>query len=91
MRESLLLNGSALLLGMMVSAVMIAAISAKDGIALPDVMAQYLIGGGKLPIIVSARPFLEAIGIVLTVSTLATIYPIRLATSITPLKAMTDR
>jgi ABC-type lipoprotein release transport system permease subunit len=89
--ESFLLNGSALVLGMFVSAIMVITVSLSGGIALPDVMAQYLIGGGKLELIVSVRPFLEAIGIVLFVSTVATIYPVRVATSITPLKAMTDR
>jgi ABC-type lipoprotein release transport system permease subunit len=76
---------------MFVSAIMVVAVSANGGISLPDVMAQYLIGGGKLGLIISARPFLEAIGIVFFVSTAAAIYPVRVATSITPLKAMTDR
>jgi ABC-type lipoprotein release transport system permease subunit len=89
--ESLLLNGSAMILGMMASAAMIAIVAASGGIELPEIMAQYLVGGGKLELIVSARPFLEALGIVCAVSTAATIYPIRVATAITPLKAMTDR
>jgi ABC-type lipoprotein release transport system permease subunit len=89
--ESLLLNGTALVLGMIVSAILVFFISANGGVALPDVMAQYLIGGGRLRLIVSARPFFEAIGIVLAVSTVATIYPVLVATSIPPLKAMTDR
>jgi ABC-type lipoprotein release transport system permease subunit len=89
--ESILLNGSALVLGMVVSALMVLIVSGNGGIALPDVMAQYLVGGGKLGLIVTVRPFLEAIGIVLVVSTVATIYPVRVATSIPPLKAMTER
>jgi ABC-type lipoprotein release transport system permease subunit len=53
-------------------------------------MSQYLVGGGSLPLLVSVRPFVEAGALVVAVSALATLYPIRVATAITPLKAMSD-
>ena len=89
--EALLLNGCAAFIGMIVSIIVILAIRASGGLPLPDIMAQYLMGGGDLKIIFSARPFIEAFVLILGVSVLATIYPVRVATAITPLKAMTGK
>jgi putative ABC transport system permease protein len=89
--ESFLLNGCALLFGMLVSAFLIMGISAAGGITLPDIMAQYLMGGGRLTLFFTVRPFLEAIAIVAVVSLIATLYPVSVATSITPLKAMSQQ
>jgi putative ABC transport system permease protein len=91
MWESLLLNGAAALLGMMASGILILAVGRSSGIVLPDVMQQYLVGGGGLRLIFSVRPFAEALVLILAVSGLATVYPIRVATSITPLKAMSAK
>jgi ABC-type lipoprotein release transport system permease subunit len=88
--ESLLLNGAAALAGMAVSALMLLLIGRGSGVWLPEVMSQYLVGGGSLPLLVSVRPFVEAGALVVAVSALATLYPIRVATAITPLKAMSD-
>jgi ABC-type lipoprotein release transport system permease subunit len=76
---------------MVVSIIVILAISASGGLPLPDIMAQYLVGGGDLRLIFSARPFIEAMVLILVVSAFATIYPVRVATAITPLKAMTGK
>jgi putative ABC transport system permease protein len=84
--ESFLLNGSAALAGMAVSVGLIAAFG--NGIIMPDVVQQYLVGGGPLRLLISPRPFIEAFGLIIMVSLLATLYPIRVATSVTPLKAM---
>ncbi|MGB7570041.1 MAG: FtsX-like permease family protein [Chitinivibrionales bacterium] len=89
--EALLLNGSAALTGMLLSLVVILAVGGSGGVQLPDIMAQYLVGGGKLDLVISARPFIEALTLVLVVCALATIYPIRVAIAITPLKAMAGK
>jgi ABC-type lipoprotein release transport system permease subunit len=84
--ESFLLNGTAALIGMAASTILIAAFG--DSIVLPDVLQQYLVGGGPLSLQLTARPFIEAFVLIIIVSLLATLYPIRVATSVTPLKAM---
>lgn len=89
--ESLILNGTAALIGMVISFFLIIVVKFSGGVALPEVMAQYLIGGGELQILLSIRPFIEAFIIIMAVSILATIYPIRVATSITPLLAMSEK
>jgi putative ABC transport system permease protein len=89
--ESLLLNGAAAFIGMIVSLALIILLQHTGGVGLPDVMAQYLVGGGALQLLLSARPFGEAMAIVLLASTLATLYPISVAVKITPLKAMSNK
>ena len=59
--------------------------------ALPDTVSQFLIGGGTLRLHLSAGPFLVALAVVAAVSIIATLLPIRVATRITPLAAMSDR
>jgi len=86
--EAFLLNGISATVGMIISALLIAIAGRSGGVPLPDVVAQYLIGGGQLPLLFTARPFIEAVMLVFVVSVSATIYPIQVATSITPLKAM---
>ena len=88
MWESFLLNGAAALLGMAMSIGLILLFSGSNGIVLPDILQQYLVGGGTLKLLVSPRPFIEAFALIITVSVLATLYPIRVAMSVTPLKAM---
>ena len=86
--EALLLNGTAVLVGMIASAIVILAVTSAGGLPLPAIMAQYLVGGGELSLTLSLRPFIEALGTVLIVSLCATLYPISVAGAITPLKAM---
>jgi putative ABC transport system permease protein len=89
--EALLLNGAAALVGMAASAAAIIAVAGSGGVPLPEIMAQYLTGGGQLSLIVSPRPFIEALGLILVVSLCATIYPVSVANAITPLKAMEQK
>jgi ABC-type antimicrobial peptide transport system permease subunit len=41
-----------------------------------------------MPLLLSPLPFIEALAVILAVSIIATLYPIKVATAITPLKAM---
>ncbi|HTX73374.1 MAG TPA: FtsX-like permease family protein [Rectinemataceae bacterium] len=88
--ESLVLNLAAALIGMVAAAVAMALVG-TNGVPLPDTVSQFLMGGGSLPLHVRPVPFFEALLLVLAVSVLATIYPVRVATKITPLRAMSDR
>jgi ABC-type lipoprotein release transport system permease subunit len=76
---------------MAASAAAIIAVAGSGGVPLPEIMAQYLTGGGQLSLIVSPRPFIEALGLILVVSLCATIYPVSVANAITPLKAMEQK
>jgi ABC-type lipoprotein release transport system permease subunit len=94
--ETLLLNipfslGAMALSLAAVLATGVAGVAGPGGLPLPDSISQYLIGGGALPLRLAAAPFLEALAIVGAVSVLATLYPIRVATAITPLAAMSER
>jgi ABC-type lipoprotein release transport system permease subunit len=88
--ETLFLNVAASLVGIVVGLVLILA-AGRTGLPLPETVSQFLIGGGPLPMVLSPMPFVTALVIVIAVSILATIVPIRLATRITPLAAMSDR
>lgn len=88
--ESLILNGMAALLGMIISLVLILAFG-SHGIALPEIVSQYLVGGGSLQIILTPAPFIYSLFLVLAVSFLATIYPTRVAVSVSPLMAMSGK
>jgi ABC-type lipoprotein release transport system permease subunit len=76
---------------MMVSTIIIFAVAGSGGLRLPAIVAQYLVGGGELSLIVSPRPYIEAIGLIFVVSLCATIYPVSVANAITPLKAMNEK
>jgi ABC-type antimicrobial peptide transport system permease subunit len=88
--ETLILNTCASLIGMAAAAILLAAGSA-NGIPLPDIVSQFLIGGGPVPVTITPAPFIIAFAAVIAVSVLATVYPVSVATTITPLKAMNDR
>jgi putative ABC transport system permease protein len=88
--ETLILNAAAALVGILASVAVIA-LAGRKGIPLPEIVSQFLIGGGALPLTVGAAPFIVAVATVLAVSVLATMYPVSVATSITPLKAMSDK
>lgn len=88
--ETLFLNVAASLVGIVVGLALILA-AGRSGLPLPETVSQFLIGGGPLPMVLSPMPFVTALVIVIVVSILATIVPIRVATRITPLAAMSDR
>jgi putative ABC transport system permease protein len=88
--ETLLLNVP-FSLGAMVLALAGVLAAGGSGLPLPDTISQYLIGGGPLALRLAAAPFLEVLAIVIAVSITATLYPIRVATAITPLAAMGER
>jgi ABC-type antimicrobial peptide transport system permease subunit len=88
--ETLLLNVTAGLVGLLLCLVLVLAFG-RSGLPLPDTVAQFLIGGGTLPLALSPVPFVVALAVVAAVSVMATLYPIRVATKITPLAAMSDR
>jgi putative ABC transport system permease protein len=88
--ETLLVNGFFALMGIIVSVVLIAMFG-KSGIPLPDIVSQFLIGGGNLPLLLIAEPFIQAVAVVAVVSVLATLYPVRVATRISPLQALSQK
>jgi putative ABC transport system permease protein len=88
--EALVLNLSAALVGMAGAGAAILAFR-KGGVLLPEVLSQFLMGGGPLRLRASPLPFALGIAVVAIVSVLATAYPVRVASSITPLKAMSDK
>jgi ABC-type lipoprotein release transport system permease subunit len=88
--ETFILNIFFAFIGIVIGAIILILVS-KDGIPLPDTISQYLIGGGNLQVQISIVPFIEALAIICIVSVLATLYPIRVATRVTPLKAMSEK
>ena len=88
--EALVLNVVSALAGMALAGAAIA-VAGRTGIRLPELASQFLIGGGSLPLRAGPGPFVLALVLVVLVSVLATLYPVRVATSITPLKAMSER
>ncbi|PKL09646.1 MAG: hypothetical protein CVV51_02825, partial [Spirochaetae bacterium HGW-Spirochaetae-7] len=87
--ETLILNVSAAAGGMLASVIVLFAVGVT-GLPLPETISQFLIGGGSLRMTVEILPFLAALVTVVAVSILATLYPVSVATAITPLKAMND-
>ncbi len=88
--ETLILNLTASLAAMAAALVVILLVGAH-GIPLPDTFSQFLIGGGNLPLELQLGPFVQSIIVTVVVSILATLYPVRVATAITPLEAMNKR
>jgi putative ABC transport system permease protein len=88
--ETLILNGFFSLLAMVAGLVLLLLLR-PTGLPLPDTISQFLIGGGNLPLRLNVVPFGQALVIVVLASVVATLYPIRVATAITPLRAMSDR
>jgi ABC-type antimicrobial peptide transport system permease subunit len=87
--ETLVLNGLSGLGGIAVSFVLIAVVSGK-GISLPPVIARYLVGGGRLYMSFEPGLILQALLIIIVISVIATLYPLSVATRVTPLKAMSE-
>lgn len=88
--ETLVLNVGASIVAMVIASITVMTFG-TNGLPLPETVSQFLIGGGPLRLHVSVMPFIQALVVVIFVSIVATIYPVRVATSITPLKAMSDR
>lgn len=88
--ETLILNVPSAVLGMLASLVLYA-LTKGTGFPLPESISQFLIGGGPLPLALSATPFIVAFLSVLAVSVLATVYPASVASSIAPQEAMAER
>jgi putative ABC transport system permease protein len=88
--EALALNIASALVGMALTGAALIAFG-RGGLRLPEVLSQFLIGGGALRLHASAAPFTLGLAAVALVSVLATLYPVSVATSITPLKAMSDK
>ena len=88
--ETLVLNMAASLAGIVIGLLLVL-LTGRGGLPLPDTVSQFLIGGGPLRMVLSAWPFLVALVVVIAVSILATLTPIRVATRITPLAAMSER
>ncbi len=88
--ESLILNLAAALTGIVLSLMLIFIIG-PGGISLPLIISQYLVGGGPLQMIITPGPFVFGLLLVLVVSFLATLYPTRVAVSVSPLKAMSGK
>ena len=87
--ETLVLNVIAGIAGIVVSAVLIL-IAGRVGIALPGPVSQFLIGGGRLYPELSLATVGQALLIIVVITILATLYPLRVATRVTPLKAMSE-
>jgi putative ABC transport system permease protein len=87
--ETLMLNLGASIAGIVVGLLLIAL--ASGGVPLPETISQFLIGGGPLRLRLVVGPFAIALAVVIVVSIIATLIPIRMATRITPLAAMSDR
>jgi putative ABC transport system permease protein len=88
--ESLVLNLAAAGVGIVVSLVLILALGGP-GLQLPELVSQYLVGGGRLYLRPEILPILGGLALVLVVAFAATLYPTRVAVSVSPLKAMTDK
>ncbi len=88
--ETLILNVSAALFAMVLSFFILLAMM-PSGIPLPETLSQFIIGGGSLAVQLSPLPFAAALLVVVAVSVLATVYPVRVASSVTPLSAMSER
>lgn len=87
--ETLVLNVIAGIAGIVVSAVLIL-IAGRVGIALPGPVSQFLIGGGRLYPELRLATVGQALLIIVVITILATLYPLRVATRVTPLKAMSE-
>lgn len=87
--EALVLNVASALVGMAAAGIAVSALEGR-GVALPGIVSQFLIGGGALQLEASGLPYVLALAVVVLVSILATAYPVRVATAVTPLKAMSE-
>ncbi|MBP7030406.1 MAG: FtsX-like permease family protein [Spirochaetes bacterium] len=61
------------------------------GMAIPKMLSEILIGGGKLYFVLTPSPYILGILIIVIISILATLYPVSIATKIPPVRAMSEK
>lgn len=88
--ESLILSFLAAIAGTILSIIVIAILH-KTGIQIKGMVSEILFGGGKLYLSLNIGSIIQSLIIVLVVSIIATLYPLRIATKVTPLKAMSSK
>ncbi|MCX8058197.1 MAG: FtsX-like permease family protein [Spirochaetes bacterium] len=88
--ESLIVTIFFTILGIIIGAVVVFIIG-KVGISLPKNFAQMMYGGGKLFFKLTSSSLISIFIILILVTILSTLYPLKVATKITPLKAMLER
>ncbi|MFN3411949.1 MAG: ABC transporter permease, partial [Exilispira sp.] len=88
--ESLMVNLTGFIAGVIISLPFILYFQ-KFGLTIPKMVAEVLLGGGKLYLIFSFSSIIMGFILILLVSIAATYYPIRLATKIPPVKAMSEK
>lgn len=88
--ESLMVNLTGFLAGVLISLPFVLYFQ-KYGLVIPKMIAEVLLGGGRLYFIISFSSIVMGFILILIISILATWYPIRLATRIPPVKAMSEK
>ena len=83
-----MLNVAACLVGLLVSLILVSW-SSRGGSRCRTRLADTSSAGEPAPAL-GVAPFALALAVVVVVSVIATLYPVRVATSITPLAAMND-
>lgn len=88
--ESFFLNMLAAIAGIVISIIIIMILH-KSGLEIKGMFAEMLYGGGKLFLSLNLKAIIQSLTIVFIISIIATLYPVKIATKITPLKAMQDK
>lgn len=88
--ESLMVNITGFLAGILVSLPFVYYFQ-NNGLVIPKMIAEVLLGGGRLYFMVSFSSIIMGFFLILIISILATWYPIRIATKIPPVKAMSEK
>jgi len=88
--ESLMVNFTGFIAGVIFSLPFVLYFQ-KFGLNIPKMIAEVLLGGGKLYFIFSFSSIIMGFILILIISIIATYYPIRLATRIPPVKAMSEK
>ncbi len=88
--ESLMVNLTGFLAGVITSLPFVLYFQQK-GLVIPKMIAEVLFGGGRLYFIFSFSSIVMGFLLILIISILATWYPIKLATAIAPVKAMSEK
>jgi|YNPMSStandDraft_2_1061718.scaffolds.fasta_scaffold00002_44 ABC-type lipoprotein release transport system permease subunit len=88
--ESLIITLFFTFIGIIIGAIIVS-IFGDYGISLPKNIAQIMYGGGKLYFDVKLTSIITIFIILLIVTAISTIYPVKVATKITPRKAMSEK
>lgn len=88
--ESLIVTIFFTIIGLIIGVVVVS-ILGKYGIMLQKNLAQIMYGGGKLYFKLRLSSLISILFILIIVTIISTLYPLKLATKITPLKAMSER